>query len=158
MLATSPLFCYPDWPRNFFAHFPSFLRPVLPLTSPGSQPSPSCVYEEIQGSGTQQRQTPAAAKSSKLRLKHKLGAIFTVLYLMEQFFLPYSHFITQVLDLCFEMLVQITHSSMKPSLSYLLRPMVAQSESTAKSSSDVCCQQRAESLLINKSPLHSVVN
>lgn len=97
MLATSPLFCYPDWPRNFFAHFPSFLRPVLPLTSPGSQPSPSCVYEEIQGSGTQQRQTPAAAKSSKLRLKHKLGAIFTVLYLMEQFFLPYSHFITQVL-------------------------------------------------------------
>lgn len=95
MLATSPLFCYPDWPRNFFAHFPSFLRPVLPLTSPGSQPSPSCVYEEIQGSGTQQRQTPAAAKSSKLRLKHKLGAIFTVLYLMEQFFMPYSHFITQ---------------------------------------------------------------
>ncbi|XP_030598408.1 vitamin K-dependent gamma-carboxylase [Archocentrus centrarchus] len=95
MLATSPLFCYPDWPRRFFAHFPSFLRPVLPLTLPGSQPSPSCVYQESQGTSTQQTQTPSAAKSSKLRLKHKLGAIFTVLYIIEQFFMPYSHFITQ---------------------------------------------------------------
>uniref|UniRef100_A0A8D0DD15 Vitamin K-dependent gamma-carboxylase n=1 Tax=Sander lucioperca TaxID=283035 RepID=A0A8D0DD15_SANLU len=83
MLATSPLFCYADWPRKFFACFPEFLRAVLPLTSPDPQPSTSCVYNEIQST------------TSKLRLKHKLGAIFTILYIIEQFFLPYSHFITQ---------------------------------------------------------------
>uniref|UniRef100_A0A8C8GQK7 HTTM-like domain-containing protein n=1 Tax=Oncorhynchus tshawytscha TaxID=74940 RepID=A0A8C8GQK7_ONCTS len=29
MLAMSPVFCYPDWPRNFFSRFPEFLMPVL---------------------------------------------------------------------------------------------------------------------------------
>uniref|UniRef100_A0A4W6CE07 Vitamin K-dependent gamma-carboxylase n=1 Tax=Lates calcarifer TaxID=8187 RepID=A0A4W6CE07_LATCA len=95
MLATSPIFCYPDWPRRFFGRFPAFLRVVLPLTSPDPQPSPSCVYNEIQSTGTKRQETPPVAKTSKLRLKHKLGAIFTIIYLLEQFFLPYSHFITQ---------------------------------------------------------------
>uniref|UniRef100_A0A672ZHV3 Vitamin K-dependent gamma-carboxylase n=1 Tax=Sphaeramia orbicularis TaxID=375764 RepID=A0A672ZHV3_9TELE len=81
MLATSPLFCYTDWPRRFFSHFPEFLRGVLPLTSSDVQPSSSC--------------TPPATKSSKLRLKHKLRAIFAIVYILEQLFLPYSHFITQ---------------------------------------------------------------
>lgn len=92
MLATSPLFCYTDWPRRFFARFPAFLRAVLPLTSSDIQPSTSCVYKEIQNTSTERQETP---KASKLRFKHKLGAIFTIIYIMEQFFLPYSHFITQ---------------------------------------------------------------
>lgn len=96
MLATSPIFCYPDWPRRFFGRFPAFLRVVLPLTSPDPQPSPSCVYNEIQSTGAKRQETPPVARTSKLRLKHKLGAIFTIIYLLEQFFLPYSHFITQV--------------------------------------------------------------
>lgn len=96
MLATSPLFCYPDWPRRFFGRFPAFLRSVLPLTSPDSQPSASCVYNEVQGTSDAHRATPPAAKASKLRFKHKLGAVFTILYIIEQFFMPYSHFITQV--------------------------------------------------------------
>uniref|UniRef100_A0A8C3A5R9 Vitamin K-dependent gamma-carboxylase n=1 Tax=Cyclopterus lumpus TaxID=8103 RepID=A0A8C3A5R9_CYCLU len=83
MMASSPLFCYTDWPRRFFARFPAFLRAVLPLTSPDPQPSTSCVYNEIQST------TP------RLKLKHKLAAIFTILYITEQLFLPYSHFITQ---------------------------------------------------------------
>uniref|UniRef100_A0A671YIL8 Vitamin K-dependent gamma-carboxylase n=1 Tax=Sparus aurata TaxID=8175 RepID=A0A671YIL8_SPAAU len=83
MLATSPLFCYTDWPRRFFAHFPAFLRAVLPLTSPDQQPSASCVYPEI------------SSTTPKLRFKHRLAAIFTVLYIIEQFFMPYSHFITK---------------------------------------------------------------
>ncbi|KAM6902530.1 vitamin K-dependent gamma-carboxylase [Xenentodon cancila] len=87
MLATSPLFCYPDWPRRFFAHFPSFLSRVLPLTAAEPQPSTSCVYH------TERQEGPAVA--SKLRLKHKLRAIFTILYITEQLFMPYSHFITQ---------------------------------------------------------------
>ncbi|XP_034090042.1 vitamin K-dependent gamma-carboxylase [Gymnodraco acuticeps] len=95
MLATSPIFCYPDWPRRFFARFPAFLSAVLPITSTDPQPSTSCVYNEIQSTSTERQETPTVPKASKMRLKHKLGAIFTILYIMEQFFLPYSHFITQ---------------------------------------------------------------
>ncbi|XP_026195617.1 vitamin K-dependent gamma-carboxylase [Anabas testudineus] len=95
MLATSPLFCYPDWPRRFFARFPAFLRGALPFTTCDLQPSTSCVYPEIENTSTERQETPPVAKTPKLRLRHKLGAIFTVLYIIEQFFLPYSHFITQ---------------------------------------------------------------
>ncbi|XP_068190663.1 vitamin K-dependent gamma-carboxylase [Antennarius striatus] len=95
MLATSPLFCYPDWPRRFFAHFPAIFRTVLPLTSLNPQPSLSCVYKEPHSTSTEHQTPPPAAKAPKLRLKHKLGAIFTIVYLIEQFFMPYSHFITQ---------------------------------------------------------------
>ncbi len=96
MLATSPLFCYADWPRRFFGRFPAFLGTVLPFTSTDIQPSASCVYIESKSTSTERQETPPAAKASKLRLKHKMAAIFTVVYMMEQFFLPYSHFITQV--------------------------------------------------------------
>ncbi|XP_054613614.1 vitamin K-dependent gamma-carboxylase isoform X2 [Dunckerocampus dactyliophorus] len=93
MLATSPLFCYTDWPRWFFGCFPAFLRGILPLTTANPQPSSSCVYQETGGGRAERQQT--ATKSSKLKFKHKLAAIFTVVYMLEQFFLPYSHFITQ---------------------------------------------------------------
>lgn len=95
MLATSPLFCYTDWPRRFFARFPAFLRGVLPLTSPGPQPSPSCVYNEVQSTDTRSQETPPVAKTPKFRLKHKLTAVFTIVYIVEQLFMPYSHFITK---------------------------------------------------------------
>ncbi|XP_038123607.1 vitamin K-dependent gamma-carboxylase [Cyprinodon tularosa] len=94
MLATSPLFCYPDWPRRFFARFPSFLSEMLPLTSAEIQPSASCFYPQT-SSTSDRRETQNPAKPSKLRLKHKLGALFTILYIAEQFFMPYSHFITK---------------------------------------------------------------
>lgn len=95
MLATSPLFCYPDWPRRFFGRFPGYLRAVLPITSAGSQPSTSCVYGDAR-SGGERQETPPAARVSKPRLKHKLRAVFTIVYILEQLFMPYSHFITQV--------------------------------------------------------------
>ncbi|XP_061656107.1 vitamin K-dependent gamma-carboxylase [Phyllopteryx taeniolatus] len=93
MLATSPLFCYTDWPRRFFGRFPAFLGGVLPHTSVDPQPSSSCVYHEAPGHGCQR--TPTAPKSPKLRFKHKLAGVFTLVYILEQFFLPYSHFITK---------------------------------------------------------------
>lgn len=98
MLATSPLFCYPDWPRHFFGRFPEFLQPILPFVSPAPIPSSSCVYPKPpSGSGEQQAEAHAAPKPTTPSFKHKFRTIFTILYIMEQFFLPYSHFITQVI-------------------------------------------------------------
>ena len=99
MLATSPLFCYPDWPRRFFARFPKFLRVVLPLTCPDPQPSTSCVYPEVQTTSSGAQDAPSVPRASKPRFRHKLGALFTILYLAEQFFLPYSHFVITTLRL-----------------------------------------------------------
>ena len=96
MLATSPLFCYPDWPRRFFGHFPEFLRPILPITSPPSQTSSSCVYPKLPTGSAVPQEAASSPKPSSPRLKHKLRAIFTIIYIIEQLFLPYSHFITQV--------------------------------------------------------------
>ncbi|KAG7282608.1 hypothetical protein CRUP_018727 [Coryphaenoides rupestris] len=89
MLATSPLFCYPDWPRRFFGRFPASLGGLLPLTAPGPQPSASCVYPE------KVQKNPSSPPVYKPRFRHKLAAAFTFLYVAEQLFLPYSHFITQ---------------------------------------------------------------
>uniref|UniRef100_A0A8C1TBX1 Vitamin K-dependent gamma-carboxylase n=1 Tax=Cyprinus carpio TaxID=7962 RepID=A0A8C1TBX1_CYPCA len=96
MLATSPLFCYPDWPRRFFGRFPEFLQPILPFVSPAPISSSSCVYPKPPSGSGGQQEAHAAPKPTTPSFKHKFRAIFTILYIMEQFFLPYSHFITQV--------------------------------------------------------------
>ncbi|XP_075767093.1 vitamin K-dependent gamma-carboxylase isoform X2 [Pelodiscus sinensis] len=88
MLATSPLFCYPDWPRRLGARFPACLRRLLPSLEP-PQPSAACVYRGPEHKGQGKRERGPG-------LRQKLGALFTVLYVLEQLFLPYSHFITQV--------------------------------------------------------------
>lgn len=117
MLSTSPLFCYPDWPRRFFGRFPEFLQPVLPLISPPPGPSTSCVYlNPPSDSGRQdgRDESQTVSKPSTPGWKHKLGAIFTLVYIAEQLFLPYSHFITQV----------IVNSSRRLSGSYFSHVMV----------------------------------
>ncbi|NWI75992.1 VKGC carboxylase, partial [Dryoscopus gambensis] len=78
MLATNGLFCRPEWPRGLLARCPPWLRGWLPSTEP-PQPSPDCHYGGRGG----------------LRLRQHLAAAFTILYVLEQLFLPYSHFITQ---------------------------------------------------------------
>ncbi|XP_043459796.1 vitamin K-dependent gamma-carboxylase isoform X1 [Prionailurus bengalensis] len=83
MLASSPLFCSPEWPRKLVSHFPERLQELLPLKA-APQPSVSCVYKKSRAKGGQ-----------KPGLRHQLGATFTLLYLLEQLFLPYSHFLTQ---------------------------------------------------------------
>lgn len=102
MLSTSPIFCYPDWPRRFFGRFPEFLQPVLPFISPPPGPSSSCVYRNPPSESDRQDgrdESHAVSKPSTPGFKHKLGAIFTMVYIAEQLFLPYSHFITQVIFL-----------------------------------------------------------
>ncbi|XP_061448528.1 vitamin K-dependent gamma-carboxylase isoform X2 [Rhineura floridana] len=87
MLATSPLFCYPDWPRHLIARCPTCFQRLLPLLEL-PQPSQECMY----GEAGRPRSGRAARRPG---LRQKLGAVFTVLYVLEQLFLPYSHFITQ---------------------------------------------------------------
>lgn len=83
MLASSPLFCSPEWPRKLVSHCPKRLQELLPLKA-APQPSASCMYKRNRAKGSQ-----------KLGLRHQLGAAFTLIYLLEQLFLPYSHFLTQ---------------------------------------------------------------
>ncbi|NXI87153.1 VKGC carboxylase, partial [Rhipidura dahli] len=73
MLATNGLFCRPEWPRGLLARCPRWLRARLP---------PDCLYG---GRGPR----------GGLRPRQHLAAAFTILYVLEQLFLPYSHFITQ---------------------------------------------------------------
>ncbi|KAI1230151.1 Vitamin K-dependent gamma-carboxylase, partial [Lamprotornis superbus] len=82
MLATNGLFCRPEWPRGLLACCPPWLQGWLPSTKP-PQPSPDCHYG---GRGAR----------GGLRPRQHLAAAFTILYVLEQLFLPYSHFITQV--------------------------------------------------------------
>ncbi|XP_074708126.1 vitamin K-dependent gamma-carboxylase isoform X2 [Strix uralensis] len=81
MLASSGLFCHPSWPRRLCARCPPWVRRVLPSTQP-PRPSPDCHYG---GRGAR----------GGLRPRQHLAAAFTLLYVLEQLFLPYSHFITQ---------------------------------------------------------------
>ncbi|XP_004713932.1 vitamin K-dependent gamma-carboxylase isoform X1 [Echinops telfairi] len=83
MLASSPLFCSPAWPRKLVSHCPKRLQDLLPLQA-APQPSASCLSTRSW-----------AGSGRKPGLRHQLGAAFTVLYLLEQLFLPYSHFLTQ---------------------------------------------------------------
>lgn len=96
MLATTPLFCYADWPRRFFSRFPEFLWPVLPVVTPPPQPSTSCLYPSLSSSSSMRTDTQTVPKPSTQRFRHKMAAIFTIVYIAEQFFMPYSHFITKV--------------------------------------------------------------
>ncbi|XP_054254557.1 vitamin K-dependent gamma-carboxylase [Indicator indicator] len=82
MLATSALFCQPAWPRRLCARCPPCLRRLLPGAHP-PRPSPDCHYGGQGGAG------------GSLRPRQHLAAAFTILYVLEQLFLPYSHFITQ---------------------------------------------------------------
>lgn len=83
MLASSPLFCSTDWPRKLVVRCPKRLQELLPAKA-APRPSASCVYQRARGKAGQ-----------KAGLRHQLGAVFTLLYLLEQLFLPYSHFLTQ---------------------------------------------------------------
>ncbi|XP_051496584.1 LOW QUALITY PROTEIN: vitamin K-dependent gamma-carboxylase [Apus apus] len=86
MLASSGLFCHPSWPRRLVARCPLWLRGGLPTLQP-PQPSPDCYY----GRGKQKGGAPRGG----LRPRQHLATAFTLLYVLEQLFLPYSHFITQ---------------------------------------------------------------
>ncbi|XP_065507672.1 vitamin K-dependent gamma-carboxylase isoform X2 [Caloenas nicobarica] len=81
MLLSSSLFCQPCWPRRLCQRCPPWLRGGLPSTRP-PQRSPDCCYG------------PRGGARGGLRPRQHLAAAFTILYVLEQLFLPYSHFVT----------------------------------------------------------------
>ncbi|XP_064897200.1 vitamin K-dependent gamma-carboxylase isoform X1 [Columba livia] len=81
MLLSSSLFCRPCWPRRLLQRCPPCLRGGLPSSRP-PQRSPDCCY------------SPRGGPGGALRPRQHLAAAFTVLYVLEQLFLPYSHFVT----------------------------------------------------------------
>lgn len=97
MLATLPIFFYNDWPREFIGRYsPKWLH-----KNQTPQYSTSCLYSKEDLKPDEQTKTKTSADKSaknaptKASTRHKLFALFTVLYLCEQSFLPYSHFITK---------------------------------------------------------------
>eukprot|EP00058_Branchiostoma_floridae_P019142 XP_002604631.1 hypothetical protein BRAFLDRAFT_92865 [Branchiostoma floridae] len=105
MLATLPLFSSQDWPKRLVHKCPDRMKVILPLATP-AQDSRRCLYtrdvKEIYLTILSQllMQDPQAKsgkqKKPPTRLVHHLSAVFVLLYMSEQLFLPYSHFITQV--------------------------------------------------------------
>lgn len=100
-MATIPIYFHNDWLRRFVNRLaPKFLYKDEPI-----QYSSSCLYskEEIKPEESK-AQTLKSAIANAVSVKnapvqstfrHKLFAIFALLYLAEQTFLPYSHFITK---------------------------------------------------------------
>ncbi|XP_033729386.1 vitamin K-dependent gamma-carboxylase-like, partial [Pecten maximus] len=83
MLATLPLFCSPDWPRKVLQRIP---LPCGLNTPQQLQSNVHCVYP---------RKSPKSHKEQGSRIHHQLFSGVTVIYLITQMFLPYSHCITK---------------------------------------------------------------
>ncbi|KAI0230052.1 Vitamin K-dependent gamma-carboxylase [Lamellibrachia satsuma] len=100
MLCTTPLFCRADWPKRLFDRLPSCLNPLRP-SSDLPQYSTHCIYpkgvvkpEEIVASDAKTKRQSRVMASSQRTLYHNSAAAFSIIYLLVQCFLPYSHFLT----------------------------------------------------------------
>ena len=92
MLCTIPLFYYFDWPRAIFNSIPGSLRLVTPDDDADDlKPSLHCVYtkQEVE-------RITDVRLHCRPSLRHHVAAVFSVLFITWQLFLPYSHFITKV--------------------------------------------------------------
>lgn len=98
MLATMPLFCYPDWPRGLLHKFPHVMKIVLPADL-SLQSSTHCIYDkksikpdEKQKSSLPQDKNPPPTSPSRY---HKIMVAMLFSYVGTQCVLPYSHGITK---------------------------------------------------------------
>ncbi|XP_014681352.1 PREDICTED: vitamin K-dependent gamma-carboxylase-like [Priapulus caudatus] len=123
MIFTQAIFFSNDWPRRWINRLPNWLEQVLPSDTP-PQPSPHCLYskEEVKpedptpSSNTHHKKRKFRSSSvgdtkasgdakmvtdvamvmrDKPSSLHQLAALGTVMYLLSQCFLPYSHFTTK---------------------------------------------------------------
>jgi len=101
MIATIPIFFHKYWLRKFVNRCaPKWLYKEEPL-----QYSSSCLYskEDIKPEESKDQSLKSKISSAnsvknapvKSKFRHKFFTIFALLYLSEQAFLPYSHFITK---------------------------------------------------------------
>lgn len=84
MMATLPLFCYPDWPRR-----------LIPWrTSQPLQSNNHCVYSK-EAAKSQVVPPVSAVAPTTPSCHHKLFSCITLLYISSQVALPYSHGVTK---------------------------------------------------------------
>lgn len=99
MLVTTGIFYSNDWPKRL-------VRKLLKLETDSngcSNLSPHCIYEKMDKENDENKKKTSNKEKKVVTLKqrqasfyHKFFAIFTLIYIGEQLFLPYSHFITKV--------------------------------------------------------------
>ncbi|XP_076460151.1 vitamin K-dependent gamma-carboxylase-like [Babylonia areolata] len=103
MMALTPLFFYTTWPKAVFRCIPRSLRVVTPDDDDDdTQPSLHCLYTKEQakselllscGSSEVPHRQPAPPTQPSFR--HHAAAVFTIVFIVWQLFLPHSHFITK---------------------------------------------------------------
>ena len=89
MLATTTIFYSNDWPKRIFLKL-KFINNTLDESANKfyiSKLSNHCIYEKVKSSSKSSHYTPS--------FYHKFFTLFTIFYIAEQSFLPYSHFITK---------------------------------------------------------------
>lgn len=79
MLATMPIFCYPDWPKKLVGRLPSLLQKVLP-TAKQSKKSIIC----------------SNAEKGRLHMSQLFVIFVASMHVFVQLVLPYSHSVTKV--------------------------------------------------------------
>lgn len=97
MLATTTIFYSNDWPKRLsvalgISHEPRDNKSGKFVIS---KLSSHCIYEKDKDEDKDEKPTINKSKSRKT-FYHKFFTLFTLIYLAEQLFLPYSHFITKV--------------------------------------------------------------
>lgn len=102
MLATTTIFYSNDWPKRLFSRLnKSAERPDESGRFLILKRSWHCVYDKHEEKKEDQVSTTekkASKSSPRKTFYHKFFTVFTILYLAEQSFLPYSHFITKVIQ------------------------------------------------------------
>ena len=99
MLATTTIFYSNNWPKRlwFFVRGKTFTPTDM---SKVSILSSHCIYEKIarndSGNETGNKKNMHENKKRSSSFYHKFFSFYTIIYLVTQCFLPYSHFITKV--------------------------------------------------------------
>ncbi len=101
MLATTTIFYSNDWPKRVWC----FLRrkKFTPFDiNKTAVLSPHCIYEKIAKNecqfDSQIQKTIHEKKGRNSSFYHKFFSFYSIVYLLTQCFLPYSHFITKVIS------------------------------------------------------------
>ncbi|KAL8587542.1 hypothetical protein ACOMHN_000948 [Nucella lapillus] len=103
MMALTPLFFYANWPRSMFRMIPRSMRILTPDDDDDdTQPSQHCLYtkdqakaELIVSSDYKDKGHKQSSPATRASFQHHAAAVFAIIFIVWQMFLPYSHFITK---------------------------------------------------------------